>query len=124
MNEVVKYDNYMNSLNFSKFNQVDMNFLLVLCNRMKDKDTQKINLTCLRTAVVCGCREPSIISFVLVDKELLRTEDTAMLAMFSVPPISRREVRVTRYLCLDMGFYGKTWKYSSSPAAIPRTRLS
>ena len=45
MNEVVKYDNYMNNLNFSKFNQVDMNFLLALCNRMKDKDTQKISLT-------------------------------------------------------------------------------
>lgn len=45
MNEVVKYDNYMNSLNFSKFNQVDMNFLVTLCNRMKNKDTQKISLS-------------------------------------------------------------------------------
>ena len=44
MNEVVKYDNYMNSLNFSKFNKIDMNIFLTLCNRMKDKNTQKISL--------------------------------------------------------------------------------
>ena len=45
MNEIVKYDNYMNSLNFSQFNKVDMNLLIALCSRMKDKNTQKIDFS-------------------------------------------------------------------------------
>lgn len=45
MDETVKYNHYMNNLNFSKFNKVDMNFLMVLCNRMKDKDIKKTSLT-------------------------------------------------------------------------------
>ncbi len=32
MNEIVKYDNYMNSLRFSGFTTIDYNFLMVLCN--------------------------------------------------------------------------------------------
>ncbi len=45
MNEIVKYDNYMNSLNFTGFNALDFNFLMVLCNKMCDKDTSKIVLS-------------------------------------------------------------------------------
>lgn len=42
MNRVVKYDNYMNALKFSNFTQVDLNFLMALCSRMKDQDTNKM----------------------------------------------------------------------------------
>lgn len=42
MNEVVKYDNYMNSLKFTGFTTTDFNFLMALCSRMRDKDTNKI----------------------------------------------------------------------------------
>ena len=42
MNEIVKYDNYMNSLKFSGFTPTDYNFLMVLCNKLRDKDTAEI----------------------------------------------------------------------------------
>lgn len=42
MNEIVKYDNYMNNLKFANFTHVDMNFFITLCSLMKDKDTAKI----------------------------------------------------------------------------------
>ena len=42
MNEIVKYDNYMNSLRFSGFSPVDYNFLMVLCNKLRDKNTTEI----------------------------------------------------------------------------------
>ena len=42
MNEIVKYDNYMNSLKFTGFTTTDFNFLIALCSRMRDKDTNKI----------------------------------------------------------------------------------
>ncbi len=45
MNEIVKYDNYMNALKFTDFSSVDFNFLMVLCNKMRDKDTSKIVLS-------------------------------------------------------------------------------
>lgn len=42
MNEIVKYDNYMNNLKFTGFTTTDFNFLIALCSRMKDKETNKI----------------------------------------------------------------------------------
>lgn len=42
MNEVVKYDNYMNALKFTGFTVTDFNFLMALCSRMRDKDTNEI----------------------------------------------------------------------------------
>lgn len=42
MNEVVKYHNYMNSLKFTNFTAVDFNFLMALCSRMKNQDTNKL----------------------------------------------------------------------------------
>lgn len=44
MNEIVKYDNYMNSLKFTGFTVTDFNFLMVLCNRMRDKDITEITI--------------------------------------------------------------------------------
>lgn len=45
MNEVVKYDNYMNSLKFTGFTVTDFNFLMMLCNKMRDKDTTEITIS-------------------------------------------------------------------------------
>jgi len=45
MNEVVKYDNYMNSLKFTGFTVTDFNFLMVLCSRMRDKGTSKVTFS-------------------------------------------------------------------------------
>ena len=45
MNEVVKYDNYMNSLKFTGFTVTDFNFLLTLCSRMRDKGTNDITFS-------------------------------------------------------------------------------
>lgn len=36
MNEVVKYNNYMNELSFKDFSDYDLNFLMVICAKMKD----------------------------------------------------------------------------------------
>jgi plasmid replication initiation protein len=36
MNEVVKYNNYMNELSFKDFTDYDLNFLMVICAKMKD----------------------------------------------------------------------------------------
>lgn len=45
MNEIVKYDNRMNLLKFKGFTKVDMNILMVLCTKMKDKDIEEITLS-------------------------------------------------------------------------------
>lgn len=45
MNEIVKYDNRMNLLKFKGFTKVDMNILMVLCSKMKDKDIEEITLS-------------------------------------------------------------------------------
>ena len=45
MNEVVKYDNYMNSLRFKGFTAMDFNFLMMLCSKMRDKRTNKLEFT-------------------------------------------------------------------------------
>ena len=45
MNEVVKYDNYMNSLKFTGFTTTDFNFLMLLCSKMRDKDTTEISIS-------------------------------------------------------------------------------
>ncbi len=36
MNEIVKYDNHMNDLSFKNFSDYDLNFLMVICAKMKD----------------------------------------------------------------------------------------
>jgi len=45
MNEVVKYDNYMNGLKFAEFTAVDFNFLMLLCSKLRDKGTSKITIS-------------------------------------------------------------------------------
>lgn len=42
MNEVVKYNNYMNDLKLKDFTSVDLNFLMFICAKMRDMDTKEI----------------------------------------------------------------------------------
>ncbi len=45
MNEIVKYDNYMNGLKFTGFTAVDFNFVMLLCSKMRDKSTLKMTIS-------------------------------------------------------------------------------
>ena len=45
MNEIVKYDNYMNGLKFTGFTATDFNFLMLLCSKLRDKDILKIAIS-------------------------------------------------------------------------------
>ncbi len=45
MNEVVKYDSYMNSLKFTGFTTTDFNFLMLLCSKMRDKGTTEFSIS-------------------------------------------------------------------------------
>ena len=45
MNEIVKYDNYMNNLKFVGFTTTDFNFLMLLCSKMRDKDVSQISIS-------------------------------------------------------------------------------
>ena len=42
INEIVKYNNYMNALKFTDFTSTDLDFLIVLCAKMRDKDTKEL----------------------------------------------------------------------------------
>ena len=45
MNEIVKYDNYMNGLKFTGFTTTDFNFLMALCSRVRDMGTNEITFS-------------------------------------------------------------------------------
>ena len=45
MNEIVKYNNYMNKLYFTKFKAVEYDLLMTLCAKLRDKDTNIITLS-------------------------------------------------------------------------------
>ena len=45
MNEIVKYDNYMNGLKFTGFTATDFNFLMLLCSKMRDKDVIEMTIS-------------------------------------------------------------------------------
>ncbi len=45
MNEIVKYDNYMNALNFKRFTTTDYNFLMLICSKMRGKGEEKVSLS-------------------------------------------------------------------------------
>lgn len=45
MNEIVKYQNDMNKLNFKGFTQTDMNMFMALVAQMKEKDVQEVKMS-------------------------------------------------------------------------------
>lgn len=64
MNEIVKYDNYMNNLRFKKFTTIDFNFLMVLCNKLRDKDVAEIVLSFEELRLKTGYKQTSVNKFV------------------------------------------------------------
>lgn len=45
--DIVKYDNYLNTICFNKFTAVDYNFLMMLCAKLKDIGTKEIEMSFL-----------------------------------------------------------------------------
>lgn len=45
MNDIVKYDNYMNDLKLKKFTSTDIDFLMMLCAKMKNMGTKEMNFS-------------------------------------------------------------------------------
>ena len=45
MNEVVKYNNYMNGLRFTGFTATDFNFLMLLCSKLRDVGTSEVTIS-------------------------------------------------------------------------------
>lgn len=64
MNEIVKYDNYMNGLKFSGFSTVDFNFFMALCSRMRDKDINELMFTFEELRNITGYKQASVKKFV------------------------------------------------------------
>lgn len=64
MNEIVKYDNYMNGLRFKGFTTIDYNFLMVLCNKLRDKETSEIIISFDELREKTGYKQTSIDKFV------------------------------------------------------------
>lgn len=64
MNEVVKYNNYMNNLHFKGFTAIDFNFLMVLCNKLRNKDISKITISFAELREKTGYKQTSINKFV------------------------------------------------------------
>ena len=64
MNEIVKYDNYMNNLRFKDFTTTDFNFLMVLCNKLRDKEAAEIVLSFEEIRLKTNYKQTSICKFV------------------------------------------------------------
>lgn len=64
MNEIVKYDNYMNNLRFKGFTTTDFNFLMILCNKLRDKDVSEIVLSFEELRLKTEYKQTSVNKFV------------------------------------------------------------
>ena len=75
MNDIVKYDNYMNSLRFSGFTTFDYNFLMALCNKLMDKDTTEITISFEELREKTGYTQHPVKQFV---SDIVRMNDKLM----------------------------------------------
>lgn len=69
MNEIVKYNNYMNSLKFTGFTVTDFNFLIALCSRMRDKDTNKVTFSFVELRSITNYKKSNSIKQFVSDLE-------------------------------------------------------
>ena len=94
MNEIVKYDNYMNSLKFKGFTPTDFNFLMVLCNKLRNKDLSEITISFDELREKTDYKQTSINKFVSdlerMNKKLMqitcRFETDSKIIMFVLFP--------------------------------------
>lgn len=75
MNEIVKYDNYMNSLKFTGFTMTDFNFLMLLCSKIRDKDIAELTISFDELRSKTGYTQHPIKQFV---SDLKRMNDKLM----------------------------------------------
>lgn len=75
MNEIVKYDNYMNNLKFTGFTTTDFNFLMLLCSKLRDKDTTEMTISFEELRLKTGYTQHPIKQFV---SDLERMNDKLM----------------------------------------------
>lgn len=75
MNDIVKYDNYMNNLRFSGFTTFDYNFLMALCNKLMDKDTTEITISFEELREKTGYTQHPVKQFV---SDIVRMNDKLM----------------------------------------------
>lgn len=75
MNEIVKYDNYMNSLKFTGFTTTDFNFLMLLCSKMRDKDVTELTISFDELRLKTGYTQHPVKQFV---SDLKRMNDKLM----------------------------------------------
>lgn len=75
MNEIVKYDNYMNNLKFTGFTTTDFNFLMLLCSKMRDKDIAELTISFDELRSKTGYTQHPIKQFV---SDLKRMNDKLM----------------------------------------------
>lgn len=64
MNEIVEYNNYMNSLHFNGFTATDFNFLMVLCYKLRNENISKITISFEELREKTGYKQTSISKFV------------------------------------------------------------
>ena len=55
-NEIVKYANYMNALDFHGFNAADFDFFMYLCSQMKDKGVEEMSFSMIELRECVGYR--------------------------------------------------------------------
>ena len=75
MNEVVKYHNYMNSLKFTGFTTMDFNFLMALCSRMKNQNTNELVFSFEELREITGYTRTSLKVFA---KDIMRMNEKLM----------------------------------------------
>ena len=64
MNEVVKYDNYMNALHFGTFTKQDYNFFMALCARAREMEDTEICLEFSYIKEISGYKRKSSDDFI------------------------------------------------------------
>lgn len=75
MNEIIKYNNYMNSLKFTGFTTTDFNFLMMLCGKMRDKDITELTISFDELRLKTGYTQHPVKQFV---SDLKRMNDKLM----------------------------------------------
>ena len=72
MNEVVKYDNYMNALHFGTFTKQDYNFFMALCARAREMEDTEICLEFSYIKEISGYKRKSSDDFIAELKRMNR----------------------------------------------------
>lgn len=77
MREIVKFNNELNNVSFKQFNERELNLLMTLCSRVRDKNTSEVTLTFKELKELSKTeyrsKEEFIKAILQVNKKLLET---------------------------------------------------